>query len=545
MPLDGRAREAADRVRRRRAARTSASSATPGSRSSRRSARSSRCEPCVDAIAGDRRARLLRRHLGHQRDRRRRVRRALVRRHAPAVLSHGPARTGRLRGAAATTGRSGCAHARSAQAATSGRERYAILLPLNEFEPLLTLPLQQDDPLLRDGGRAATSAARVSAARCGSIVDMFAQGCAPPSEQHPDLQRLERVRPRLFQRSTSPVRGTSASSSGACRRNCRRLDDRAAAGAGRTRRVDRRRHRASCVFRRSRAQGRGVALIEFLSRPAVQRRFHALTGDLPPRRTHLGRSGARERSRTRRAFRDQLERVRPTPKVPEWERIAHGNAPRRRAHRAWRDGRRQRCGANWTRAPTGSSRSGAGCSTQGERGEDRMKGSYAGLDLRRAGAGRDRGVFCRARGRRARAELHRLRPLRARRSRQPAFRRARQLRAPAANAAVLEVVAQHAVLRRSSACRCRSSFRSGAALLLHSRLTRFKAFYPHRAVRAGGNDAGRGRHHLALPVPHTLRTAQLRAGRVRDRPDRLARGSALGDAGDHAVRRCGRTSATT
>ena len=28
-----------------------------------------------------------------------------------------------------------------------------ILLPLNEFEPLLALALQQDEPLLRDGGR--------------------------------------------------------------------------------------------------------------------------------------------------------------------------------------------------------------------------------------------------------------------------------------------------------------------------------------------------------------------------------------------------------
>ena len=33
-----------------------------------------------------------------------------------------------------------------------GPDRYAILLPLNEFEPQLSLALQQDDPLLRDGG---------------------------------------------------------------------------------------------------------------------------------------------------------------------------------------------------------------------------------------------------------------------------------------------------------------------------------------------------------------------------------------------------------
>jgi multiple sugar transport system substrate-binding protein len=32
-------------------------------------------------------------------------------------------------------------------------DRYAMLLPLNEAEPLIALALQQDDPLLRDGGR--------------------------------------------------------------------------------------------------------------------------------------------------------------------------------------------------------------------------------------------------------------------------------------------------------------------------------------------------------------------------------------------------------
>ena len=39
------------------------------------------------------------------------------------------------------------------------------------------------------------------------------------------------------------------------------------------------------VFRASRHQDAAWQLIEFLSQPDVQRRFHALTGDLPPRRT--------------------------------------------------------------------------------------------------------------------------------------------------------------------------------------------------------------------------------------------------------------------
>jgi multiple sugar transport system substrate-binding protein len=53
----------------------------------------------------------------------------------------------------------------------------------------------------------------------------------------------------------------------------------------------------------------------------VQRRFHALTGDLPPRRTTWADSELSADVHAR-AFREQLERVKPAPKVPEWERIA-------------------------------------------------------------------------------------------------------------------------------------------------------------------------------------------------------------------------------
>jgi multiple sugar transport system substrate-binding protein len=74
------------------------------------------------------------------------------------------------------------------------------------------------------------------------------------------------------------------------------------------------------VFRASRHQAAAWRLIEFLSQPAVQRRFHALTGDLPPRRATWTDPGLAADVHAR-AFREQLERVKPTPKVPEWERI--------------------------------------------------------------------------------------------------------------------------------------------------------------------------------------------------------------------------------
>jgi multiple sugar transport system substrate-binding protein len=74
------------------------------------------------------------------------------------------------------------------------------------------------------------------------------------------------------------------------------------------------------VFRASRHQAAAWRLIEFLSQPAVQRRFHALTGDLPPRRATWTDPGLAADVHAR-AFREQLERVKPAPKVPEWERI--------------------------------------------------------------------------------------------------------------------------------------------------------------------------------------------------------------------------------
>jgi multiple sugar transport system substrate-binding protein len=49
-------------------------------------------------------------------------------------------------------------------------------------------------------------------------------------------------------------------------------------------------------------------------------RFHALTGNLPPRRS-AWRAPALAADAPSQAFARQLERVRAAPKLPEWERI--------------------------------------------------------------------------------------------------------------------------------------------------------------------------------------------------------------------------------
>src|SRR5690606_3536952 len=103
------------------------------------------------------------------------------------------------------------------------------------------------------------------------------------------------------------------------------------------------------------------------------------------------------------------------------------------------------------------------------------------LDLRRTGAAGDPGVLLPARGRGARAERHRLRYLRAGRHRQPALRRVRQLRWPAARPTVLEDAGQHAVFRdcRRAAFDRALAGRGGAAAFEAGTL---QGLLPHRVL---------------------------------------------------------------
>ncbi len=74
------------------------------------------------------------------------------------------------------------------------------------------------------------------------------------------------------------------------------------------------------IFRGSRNQDAAWRLIEFLSRPEQQVRFYQLTGDLPARRSAWSDTTLANNAHAA-AFRDQLDRVRPLPKVPESEQI--------------------------------------------------------------------------------------------------------------------------------------------------------------------------------------------------------------------------------
>ncbi len=75
------------------------------------------------------------------------------------------------------------------------------------------------------------------------------------------------------------------------------------------------------LFRGARHKAAAWAWIAFLLDPARQLEFHRLTGDLPSRRTAWTEARLMDEPHAA-AFWQQLQHVRSTPKVPEWERIA-------------------------------------------------------------------------------------------------------------------------------------------------------------------------------------------------------------------------------
>src|SRR5262245_8866909 len=197
---------------------------------------------------------------------------------------------------------------------------YAILLPLNEFEPLLALALQQDEPVLRDEGRWGNFRSDGFRRTLELYLEMFQRGWAPPVTGSQlsnvwnefgrgsftfyisgpwNIGEFKRRLPLSQQGTwmTAPLPGPQGPGASI------------AAGS------------SLVVFRASRNKASAWRLIEYLSQPTVQSRFHELTGDLPPRRSAWSDAGLADDIYAR-AFREQLERAKPAPRVPEWERIA-------------------------------------------------------------------------------------------------------------------------------------------------------------------------------------------------------------------------------
>jgi multiple sugar transport system substrate-binding protein len=201
-----------------------------------------------------------------------------------------------------------------------GPARYALLLPLNEYEPMVALWLQQGEPLLRDGGRFGNFRSPGFARTLRFYLAMYERRLAPPVGNNEianlwnefargyfsfyisgpwQMGEFKRRLPPALQPAwmTAPLPGPAGPGA-------------SIAGGS-----------SLAIFRSSPRKAAAWKLVEFLSRPEVQRRFYRLTGDLPARRSAWSDQVLAQDPHAR-AFRDQLERVRPVPKVPEWERIA-------------------------------------------------------------------------------------------------------------------------------------------------------------------------------------------------------------------------------
>jgi multiple sugar transport system substrate-binding protein len=201
-----------------------------------------------------------------------------------------------------------------------GADRYSILLPLNEFWPLVTLALQQPSELLRDNGRFGNFrnpdfrrtlefyasmfrrewAPKMTNTQVSNVWDEFGRGMFSFYISGPwNIAEFKKRMPRDLQDAwmTAPMPGPHGPGTSS------------AGGA------------SLVIFAHSQSKPATWAVMEYLSRPAVQERFYELTGNMPPRRS-TWQSSALVASPYAKAFLTQLERVRSPPKVPEWERIA-------------------------------------------------------------------------------------------------------------------------------------------------------------------------------------------------------------------------------
>ena len=214
-----------------------------------------------------------------------------------------------------------------------GVETPLFLPPPPEFEPLLALALQQDDELLKEQGTRGNFSAPGFRRALNFYLQLFQRGFAPGLSGNTvaniwqeigrgtfafyisgpwNIGEFKRRLPAELQDAwaTAPLPGPTG------------LGASVAGGA------------SLVMFKRSTVKPLVWKLIEYLARPAVQQQFYRLTGNLPPRRstwkipTGGPMEGPHDHTATladdphARAFFEQLTRVRATPGVPEWERIA-------------------------------------------------------------------------------------------------------------------------------------------------------------------------------------------------------------------------------
>ena len=201
----------------------------------------------------------------------------------------------------------------------AGDGNFAVLLPVNEFEQLLTFGLQGDQPLLRDRDTRGNFSSESFQAALAFYKSLFDEGLAPVASAAQisnvwtefargyfsfyfsgpwtigDMKaRLpEAIQPHWTTAGVPGPTGPGASAPGGS---------------------------SLAVFRASPHQEAAWKLVRYLSDPAVQARFNVITGDLPARPSAWAAPRVASDPYVA-AFNGQLARARAVPKVPEWERI--------------------------------------------------------------------------------------------------------------------------------------------------------------------------------------------------------------------------------
>jgi multiple sugar transport system substrate-binding protein len=211
---------------------------------------------------------------------------------------------------------------RAVQAKTGAR--FGVLLPTDEWAQVTIFALQKGSPILRDGGRYGDfhdprfkdafafyvgmfrdgMAPAQNNAQIGNLYQQFAEGFFATYVTGPwNLGEFRRRLPQdeIPNWATAPLPAPDAASV---------YPGVSIAGGS-----------SLVVFRASSHPEAAFALVEYLSRPETQSEFYRLTGDLPARMSAWNDPALASDDRAA-AFRVQLARVVPCPKVPEWEQIA-------------------------------------------------------------------------------------------------------------------------------------------------------------------------------------------------------------------------------
>jgi multiple sugar transport system substrate-binding protein len=206
---------------------------------------------------------------------------------------------------------------------------HPFLLPTNEWEQLSILGLQKGSPLLKDNGTRGAFSGPEFRAAAEYYVSIFHEGLAPiVSYSQLGNAYQEFARGNIAMWMTGPWnlgefrRRLPAEEQGLWMTAPLPAPDGTpwpgASFSGGS---------SLAIFGASEHKPEAWKVIEFLSDPAVQARFYALSGDLPAARAAWD-DPALAGDEKARAFRIQVERVLAMPRVPEWEQIAQHVAER-------------------------------------------------------------------------------------------------------------------------------------------------------------------------------------------------------------------------